>query len=266
VWQYITLTRRIYLIDCPGIVPASAHDSQTSVVLKGVLRIEALPTPSEYIPALMERVKPVYLSRTYGVPLPDKGDPSISWTTDEFLDKLARMKGRLLKGGEPDIESVAKIILNDWVRGKIPFFVVPPERSEELNKAEAKKLKRNQQLEKGRIGADEERHITLKQNLESIMQRNVFLKEDVRAVEWEGESREVFNLDENSEERRNGKDEGEDKDVREEDIEEDGEEDSEEEDEEDGDQGEGDGDEDGESCEMEGAPGGIPRENRVPRM
>ncbi|KAG8903218.1 GTPase required for pre-60S ribosomal subunit nuclear export and maturation, partial [Tulasnella sp. 417] len=36
VWQHITLTRRIYVIDCPGIVPASANDSQTSKVLKDV--------------------------------------------------------------------------------------------------------------------------------------------------------------------------------------------------------------------------------------
>ena len=38
VWQYITLTKRIYLIDCPGIVPTSARDSQAATVLKGVVR------------------------------------------------------------------------------------------------------------------------------------------------------------------------------------------------------------------------------------
>ena len=54
VWQYITLTKRIYLIDCPGIVPTSAKDYQTSTALKGVVRVEALPTPSEPIPTLME--------------------------------------------------------------------------------------------------------------------------------------------------------------------------------------------------------------------
>ena len=31
-----------------------------------------------------------------------------------------------LKGGEPDVNTVAKMILNDWQRGKIPFFVPPP--------------------------------------------------------------------------------------------------------------------------------------------
>ena len=30
------------------------------------------------------------------------------------------------QGGEPDISTVAKMVLNDWQRGKIPFFVKPP--------------------------------------------------------------------------------------------------------------------------------------------
>ena len=185
VWQYITLTKRIYLIDCPGIVPASAHDSQASTVLKGVVRVEALPTPSDHIPALMERVKPIYLSRTYGVPLPDVEDPTKGWEPEVFLDKLARMKGRLLKHGEPDLDSVAKIILSDWVRGRIPFFVPPPERSEELNEAEAKK--RKQDLKgKGKAVASVEVP-GVKQNLKSLMQKNTFLPEDVQRMDEEFE-------------------------------------------------------------------------------
>ncbi|KAI0931193.1 GTPase required for pre-60S ribosomal subunit nuclear export and maturation, variant 2 [Taiwanofungus camphoratus] len=187
VWQYITLTKRIYLIDCPGIVPTSAKDSQTSTVLKGVVRVEALATPSEHIPVLMERVKPVYLSRTYGMPLPDPDDASRGWEPEVFLDKLARMKGRLLKGGEPDLEAVAKIMLSDWVRGRIPFFVAPPERPEEVNKAEAKKAKEAGADAKGKARAadpeEEPRVIGVKQNLGSIMQKNTFVSEDIRPLE-----------------------------------------------------------------------------------
>jgi nuclear GTP-binding protein len=181
VWQYITLTRRIYLIDCPGVVPTSANDSQTSTVLKGVLRVEALPVPSEHIPALMSRVKPLYLSRTYGVALPDPDDPSRSWDPEQFLDTLARMKGRLLKGGEPDVDGVAKIILSDWVRGRIPFFVPPPERSEELNKTEAKLKARSKGKVKAVNGGTEV--LAVKQNLKTITQKNSFLAEDVQPLD-----------------------------------------------------------------------------------
>ncbi|KAJ7602739.1 NUC091 domain-containing protein [Roridomyces roridus] len=178
VWQYITLTRRIYLIDCPGIVPTSAHDNETSTVLKGVVRVEALPTPSDHIQALMTRVKPVYLSRTYGVPLPADG----SWEPEEFLDKLARMKGRLLKHGEPDLDAVAKIMLSDWVRGRIPFFVAPPERSEELNKIEAKERARREKG-KGKASAGDGEVPGVRQNLGTIMQKNTFVAEDVQPLD-----------------------------------------------------------------------------------
>ena len=147
--------------------------------------MEALPTPSEHVPELLMRVKPLYLSRTYGLTIPDSG----SWIADEFLDVLARAKGRLLKGGEPDIEGAAKIVLGDWVRGRIPYFVAPPDRPTELNECEAKERAR---LAKSN-GMEREEGLVpgVKQNLGSIMQKNTFVGEDVRPLEGiilEGES------------------------------------------------------------------------------
>lgn len=170
------MTSKIYLIDCPGIVPTSAHDTETSTVLKGVVRVEALPTPSDHIPALMQRVKPVYLARTYGIELPESGvlDP------DDFMDKLARMKGRLLKGGGPDMDGVAKIVLSDWCRGRIPFFVPPPERTEELNKKEEEVRKKT----KGKAKATKEVKV-VPQRLWGILQKNTFVPEDIQPLEVE---------------------------------------------------------------------------------
>ncbi|KAG9042702.1 GTPase required for pre-60S ribosomal subunit nuclear export and maturation [Tulasnella sp. UAMH 9824] len=151
VWQYITLTRRIYLIDCPGIVPASANDSQTSKVLKGVVRVENLIQPSEHISALLNRVRPIYLERTYGIQglleeslkfTAQKEDAprdmltAGKWNSDAFLDAVAKKYGRLLKGGEPDRETVAKMVLNDWIRGNIPYFVRPPDSQNYLKRQE----------------------------------------------------------------------------------------------------------------------------------
>jgi nuclear GTP-binding protein len=49
------------------------------------------------------------------------------WTNStEFLELLARKAGRLLRGGEPDLDGVAKMILNDFMRGKIPWFTPAP--------------------------------------------------------------------------------------------------------------------------------------------
>jgi ribosome biogenesis GTPase A len=39
------------------------------------------------------------------------------WTdTEDFLTKVAQSSGRLLTGGEPDIPTVAKMVLNDFQR------------------------------------------------------------------------------------------------------------------------------------------------------
>ncbi|KAI5454183.1 GTPase required for pre-60S ribosomal subunit nuclear export and maturation [Naganishia albida] len=128
VWQYITLMKRIYLIDCPGIVPLSAKDSETDTVLKGVIRVENLATPAEHIPGLIARVRPEYLERTYGLEHREGG-----WGGEEgasvMLSSIAKKYGKLLKGGEADQESVAKMVLNDWIRGKIPYFATPPEKA-----------------------------------------------------------------------------------------------------------------------------------------
>ncbi|XP_047516772.1 nucleolar GTP-binding protein 2 isoform X2 [Pieris napi] len=116
VWQYITLMRKIYLIDCPGIVYPSA-ETDTEKVLKGVVRVELVQNPEDYIEEVVKRVRKEYMVKTYKVD---------GWeTSTEFLEKLAARTGKLLKKGEPDISSVAKMVLNDWQRGKLPFYVAP---------------------------------------------------------------------------------------------------------------------------------------------
>ena len=116
VWQYITLMRKVYLIDCPGVVPPK-DESDEEKVLRGVVRIEHVTSPEDYIPAVLERVKPRYLERTYKI---FKYENHI-----DFLEQMAKKAGRLLKGGEPDVNAVAKMVLMDWQRGKLPYFVPP---------------------------------------------------------------------------------------------------------------------------------------------
>lgn len=117
VWQYITLMRRIFLIDCPGVVYPS-EDSESDIVLKGVVQVEKIKNPEEHIGAVLERAKPEYIQKTYRIP---------TWSSaEDFLEKLALRTGKLLKGGEPDLSTVSKMVLNDWQRGRIPFFVKPP--------------------------------------------------------------------------------------------------------------------------------------------
>ncbi|XP_053998171.1 uncharacterized protein LOC128886920 [Hylaeus anthracinus] len=126
VWQYITLMRRIYLIDCPGVVYPSA-ETDTEKVLKGVVRVELVQNPEDYIEDVLSRVKAEYIRKTYKI---------MEWEDHiDFLEKLARRSGKLLKKGEPDISIVSRMVLNDWQRGKLPFYVAPPGFEEPLSNA-----------------------------------------------------------------------------------------------------------------------------------
>ncbi|KAH8682664.1 NGP1NT domain-containing protein [Xylariales sp. PMI_506] len=118
VWQYITLMKRIYLIDCPGIVPPNMNDTPQDILMRGVVRVEKVDNPEQYIPGILKKVKTHHMERTYEL----KG-----WSDHmHFLELLARKTGRLLKAGEPDVDGVAKMVLNDFMRGKIPWFTPAP--------------------------------------------------------------------------------------------------------------------------------------------
>lgn len=126
VWQYITLMKKIFLIDCPGIVPPSSKDSEEDILFRGVVRVEHVTHAEQYIPGVLKRCKRQHLERTYEIS---------GWNNaTEFIELLAKKHGRLLKGGEPDEQGISKLVINDFNRGKIPWFVPPPEDEERPRK------------------------------------------------------------------------------------------------------------------------------------
>ncbi|KAG2434724.1 hypothetical protein HXX76_007614 [Chlamydomonas incerta] len=129
VWQYITLMKRIFCIDSPGVVYNRTNDTPTDLVLKGVVRVENLEDATHHVDPVLKRVKPEYLRRAYKIK---------EWAdTEDFLAQLARLTGKLLKGGEPDLNTAARMILYDWQRGKVPFFTLPPDHTEARPEAAA---------------------------------------------------------------------------------------------------------------------------------
>ena len=138
VWQFITLIKRINLIDCPGVVHNTTDDSKVDSVLKGVVRVEQLEDPTEYIAAVLHRVKPEYVRRAYQIK---------EWSDAEnFLDQMARRSGKLLKGGDPDFKTAARMVLNDWQRGKIPYFTLVPDYKTDPAQSDAAEADREEEV------------------------------------------------------------------------------------------------------------------------
>jgi len=119
VWQYVALTRSIFLIDCPGIVYDREGNNDVQAVLKGVVRVERLGSADKTIivDTVLQIVKPRDITATYGI---------TEWTdVINFLEQLATARGKLLPGGVPDVDGVSRQVLYDWQRGKLPWFNAP---------------------------------------------------------------------------------------------------------------------------------------------
>ncbi|GET85777.1 GTPase, putative [Leishmania tarentolae] len=120
VWQYVALTRSIFLIDCPGVVYDRESNNDIQAVLKGVVRVERLGNAdkTDVVDTVLNIVKQRDIVATYGVR---------EWRdVVDFLEKLAKLRGKLVAGGEPDVEAAARMVLYDWQRGRLPWFNAPP--------------------------------------------------------------------------------------------------------------------------------------------
>ena len=127
VWQYIALTKRIYLIDCPGVVYEEGQ-SEMDRVLKSVVRAEKIEEPMIFVQGILDRANHDVLKKIYKID---------NWVdTEDFVKQCAKKYGKLVKGGDPDYKATAKIILLDWQRGKIPYYVEPPKQEDNNDEKE----------------------------------------------------------------------------------------------------------------------------------
>ena len=79
-----------------------------------------MPLCSPAVSAILERCSPTHLQMLYNIPHFPAND------TTAFLLAVARAKGRLRKGGVPDLDGTARSILRDWVAGRIAYYTAPP--------------------------------------------------------------------------------------------------------------------------------------------
>jgi nuclear GTP-binding protein len=117
VAQEIVLDKKVKLLDCPGIV-FSKDASDPAVILRNCVRIDSLDDVISPAAEVVRRVKPQQLMLLYNVPLYSN--------VNELLESIARRRGKLHKGGAPDVETAARMLLGDWNAGKIGYYTVPP--------------------------------------------------------------------------------------------------------------------------------------------
>ncbi|KAL0213001.1 hypothetical protein RCL1_006627 [Eukaryota sp. TZLM3-RCL] len=116
--QEVMLDNKIVLLDSPGVVLAtSGHPAD--LILRNTIKIDRVSDVILPVNRITELTPMHVLCRIYAIPEYSTGE--------EFLHHIAHRKGKLKKGGIPDIDAAGKTILKDWNDGKIPFYVKPPE-------------------------------------------------------------------------------------------------------------------------------------------
>ncbi|MBW0545626.1 hypothetical protein O181_085341 [Austropuccinia psidii MF-1] len=127
--QEIALEKGLKVLDCPGVVLQVDHSdpSQSAAkVLRNAVKVEQILDPLAPIGVILERCKPEHLMLLYNIPAFTYPGQTSEARIQEFLIQVARSRGRIKKGGIPDLPSTAKAILRDWNMGRIPYYTVPP--------------------------------------------------------------------------------------------------------------------------------------------
>lgn len=139
----VKIDSKLKLLDSPGIVFPSAGDGskkskteeQARLVLLNAVPPKQIEDPVPAVTLLLKRLSAAQgmlgkLMDVYGLPplLTTNGDP-----TTDFLVQVARKRGRLGKGGVPNIASAATTVITDWRDGRIqgwmdaPVLAIAPE-------------------------------------------------------------------------------------------------------------------------------------------
>ncbi|KAL0675809.1 hypothetical protein Bca4012_003790 [Brassica carinata] len=120
--QEVHLDKNVKLLDCPGVVMLKSSANDASIALRNCKRIEKLEDPVSPVKEILKLCTPQMLVTLYKIPSFE--------ALDDFLYKVATVRGKLKKGGLVDTEAAARIVLHDWNEGKIPFYTMPPKRDQ----------------------------------------------------------------------------------------------------------------------------------------
>ncbi|OJD24601.1 hypothetical protein ACJ73_04033 [Blastomyces percursus] len=134
----VKLDSKLKLIDSPGIVFPNAEkgkkksskmiNEEARLVLLNAIPPKQISDPIPAVTLLLQRLSstPALLSKmldVYGIPplFPTNGDK-----TNDFLIQVARKRGRLGRGGVPNINSAATTVITDWRDGRIQGWLEAP--------------------------------------------------------------------------------------------------------------------------------------------
>ncbi|KAJ7519979.1 hypothetical protein O6H91_20G062100 [Diphasiastrum complanatum] len=129
-FQTLIINEKLILCDCPGLVFPSFTSSKSEMVASGVLPIDRMTDYRGPIQAVVEQIPRETLEKTYGISLPspkpyepEDRPPSAA----EFLRAYALSRGYVISSGLPDETRAARLVLKDYLIGKLLYCHTPPD-------------------------------------------------------------------------------------------------------------------------------------------
>ncbi|KAG6000094.1 hypothetical protein E4U21_005818 [Claviceps maximensis] len=140
----VKIDSKLTLLDSPGVVfPSSssiqsgglvnlknATEAHAHLILLNAVPPKQIDDPIPAVTLLIRRLSSSpdlmqKLTDVYDIPalLPNRADGDI---TTDFLVQVARKRGRLGRGGVPNIKAAAMAVVTDWRDGRIQGWVEPP--------------------------------------------------------------------------------------------------------------------------------------------
>jgi nuclear GTP-binding protein len=138
----VKIDNRLTLLDSPGIVfpsasgsssdsstlPKTATEAHAHLVLLNAVPPKQIDDPIPAVTLLLKRLSATpdlmeRMTKVYDLPplLANSGD-----ATTDFLVQVARKRGRLGRGGVPNISAAAMTVVTDWRDGRIQGWIDPP--------------------------------------------------------------------------------------------------------------------------------------------
>lgn len=129
-FQTIHLSDQVILCDCPGLVFPNFATTKAELVCSGVLPIDQLREYNGPAGLVAQRIPQPFLEAIYGMKIDvrplEEGGTGIP-TAEEVLRAYATARGFATQGlGQPDESRAARLVLKDYVKGKLLFCHPPP--------------------------------------------------------------------------------------------------------------------------------------------
>ncbi|CAM4579417.1 guanine nucleotide-binding protein-like 3 isoform X1 [Lepidochelys kempii] len=115
--QTVHIDKQIKMIDSPSIIAAPSN-SALALALRSTTDIEESGKLLDAVNAILKHCSKQQMMLYYNIP--------DFRNSVEFLTLLAQKRGMLKKGGIPDTESAAKLLLYDWTGAKISYHSLLP--------------------------------------------------------------------------------------------------------------------------------------------